>query len=244
MMERLEEVRVNGTLDFLRPDGKGQISVRYEEDRPVRVEAVVLSAHHSEEVPIEKVREGLMDEVIRKVIPAELYDPATAKTHINPTGRFVEGGPKADTGLTGRKIIVDTYGGMAPHGGGSFSGKDPTKVDRSGTYAARWIAKNVVAAGLARRCLIQVAYAIGVEEPVSVAVETYGTGTIPDAEIQKRIEGVFDLRPRAIIEDLNLLAPIYERTAYYGHFGRNPEEVDGHVCFTWERTERIEALKG
>ncbi len=238
MMIRLEEARCDGSLDFLRPDGKGEVSVRYENDRPVAVEGIVLSAQHKD-VGIEKVREGLLEEVIKKSIPRELCDFARIRDRIfmNPTGAFVHGGPKADTGLTGRKIIVDTYGGSAPHGGGAFSGKDPTKVDRSATYAARWIAKNVVAAGLARRCLVELAYAIGVSQPVSVAVETYGTGAVPDPEIERRIRRVFDLTPRAIIEALRLRRPIYERTAAFGHFGRELDE------FTWERVDRVEALK-
>ncbi|MCK4303800.1 MAG: methionine adenosyltransferase [Candidatus Eisenbacteria sp.] len=238
MMIRLEEVRVEGILDFVRPDGKGQVAVRYEDDLPVRVEAVVLSVQHKD-VGIEKVREGLLEEVIKKALPEEYYDAKKTRdqTHINPTGSFVNGGPKADTGLTGRKLIVDTYGGMAPHGGGAFSGKDPTKVDRSATYAARWVAKNLVAAGLAKRCLVQLSYAIGVSEPVSIAVETYGTGAIADAEIEARVRKVFDLTPHGIIEQLNLRRPIYEKTAYFGHFGRALEE------FTWEQTNRAEALK-
>jgi S-adenosylmethionine synthetase len=235
MMMRLEEVRVDKTLDWLRPDGKGQVSVRYEGDRPMWIEAVVLSAQHND-VGIEKVREGLRDEVIFKVLPKGMYERSKLKLHINPTGRFVEGGPRTDTGLSGRKIIVDTYGGMAPHGGGSFSGKDPTKVDRSGTYAARWVAKNVVAAGLAGRCLIQIAYAIGVAEPVSIAVDCYGTGKLPDEEIERRIRRVFDLTPGGIIKDLDLRRPIFEPTAYYGHFGREL------AAFTWERTDRAGAL--
>ena len=242
LMERLEEVRVQGVLPWLCPDGKGQISVRYDNDRPVHVEAVVLSAHHADtldgrRLEIETVRGGLREEVILKVLSPEIYDPATASTHINPTGRFAEGGPRADTGLTGRKIIVDTYGGMAPHGGGSFSGKDPTKVDRSGTYAARWVAKNVVAAGLAERCQIQIAYAIGVPEPVSIAVESFGTGEMPHEEIERRILRVFDLTPRGVIDALDLLRPIYEKTAYHGHFGRSGPG------FTWERTDRVKELQ-
>ncbi|MCK4415424.1 MAG: methionine adenosyltransferase [Candidatus Eisenbacteria sp.] len=236
LMEQLEVARTSGTLPWLRPDGKGQVSVRYEEGRPVQVTTVVLSAQHDER-PIEQVREGLIEEVIRPVVPRELYDPAQLTTLINPTGRFVEGGPRADTGLSGRKIIVDTYGGMAPHGGGSFSGKDPTKVDRSGTYAARWVAKNVVAAGLARRCLLQIAYAIGVREPISIAVETYGTATIPETEIEQRIRRVFDLTPAGMIRDLDLRRPIYHATSFYGHFGREREE------FTWERTDRVASLQ-
>ena len=242
MMMRLEEVRRAGILTWLRPDGKGQVSVRYVDDRPAQIEAVVLSAHHDSEISgreltIEAVRAGLLEEVVRKSLPEEIYDSAKVPTHLNPTGRFAEGGPKADTGLTGRKIIVDTYGGMAPHGGGSFSGKDPTKVDRSATYAARWVAKNVVAAGLARRCQIQIAYAIGVAEPVSVAVDSFGTGRVPDAEVERRIARCFDLTPAGIIERLDLLRPIYEKTACYGHFGREEPE------FTWERTDLITELQ-
>lgn len=238
MMIRLEEARVAGDLDFLYPDGKGQVTVRYAEDRPVSIEAVVLSAQHKD-VGILKVREGLLEEVIKKSLPAELVDYARIADHIhiNPTGAFVSGGPQADTGLTGRKLIVDTYGGMAPHGGGAFSGKDPTKVDRSATYAARWVAKNVVAAGLARRCLLQLGYAIGVSEPVSVAVDTFGTGRMPDAEIEKRIRKVFDLTPHGILTALDLRRPVYEKTAYFGHLGRELPE------FTWERTDRAEELK-
>jgi S-adenosylmethionine synthetase len=237
LMIRLEEVRVKGVLPWLRPDGKGQVAVRYEDDRPTWIDAIILSAQHAPDVSIETLREGLRHEVIFEVLPPEMYDPAKLTLHINPTGRFVEGGPKADTGLTGRKIIVDTYGGMAPHGGGSFSGKDPTKVDRSGTYAARWVAKNVVAAGLAARCLIQIAYAIGVAEPVSIAVETYGTGRLPNGELERRIRKAFDLTPLGIINGLKLRRPIYEQTAFYGHFGRDLPD------FTWERTNRIGELQ-
>jgi len=236
LMERLEAVRVQKVLPWLRPDGKGQVSVRYADDRPVRIETVVLSAQHDER-PIETIRQGLAEEVIFKVLPPEMVDRARLALHINPTGRFVEGGPKADTGLSGRKIIVDTYGGMAPHGGGSFSGKDPTKVDRSATYAARWVAKNIVAAGLARRCQVQIAYAIGVAQPVSLNVWTFGTGKIPETEIERRVGSVFDLRPAAIIERLKLRAPIYEATASYGHFGRS---LPG---FTWEQTDRVAELQ-
>ena len=235
MMIRLEEVRVQRILPWLRPDGKGQVSVRYRDDRPALVETIVLSAQH-DDIPIETVREGLAEEVVRKVIPADLCH-ARCAILINPTGRFVEGGPHADTGLSGRKIIVDTYGGMAPHGGGSFSGKDPTKVDRSGTYAARWVAKNVVAAGLAHRCLVQIAYAIGLHEPVSVAIDTHGTGRVPDTEIERRVRRVFDLTPEGMIDALKLRAPIYRRTSYFGHFGR---ELPG---FTWEKTDRVAELQ-
>ncbi len=235
MMIRLEDARVERVLPWLRPDGKGQVSVRYREGRPATVETVVLSAQH-DDVSIETVREGLTAEVVSKVIGPEIAAPGM-QVLINPTGRFVEGGPRADTGLSGRKIIVDTYGGMAPHGGGSFSGKDPTKVDRSGTYCARWVAKNVVAAGLARRCLVQIAYAIGVHEPVSVAVDTYGTGRLPDPEIERRIRKVFDLTPEGMIAALRLAAPIYRKTAYFGHFGRELPE------FTWEKADRVKELE-
>ncbi|MFH1144460.1 MAG: methionine adenosyltransferase [Candidatus Eisenbacteria bacterium] len=236
MMIRLEEVRLEKILPWVRPDGKGQVSVRYRGGSPVKVETVVLSAQH-DDLPIGKIREGLTEEVIRKVIPVELYEKNEVNILINPTGRFVEGGPRSDTGLSGRKIIVDTYGGMAPHGGGSFSGKDPTKVDRSGTYTARWVAKNVVAAGLAKRCLVQIAYAIGMHEPVSIAVDCYGTGAMPDGEIERRIRRVFDLSPEGMIQRLQLRAPIYRRTSYFGHFGR---ELPG---FSWERTDRTKELQ-
>jgi len=240
MMMRLETVRKNKTLPWLRPDGKGQVAVRYMDDEPRYVESVVLSAQHSPDVAQTKVRDGLRAEVIEKVIPEEMLWVVPVKIKINPTGRFVEGGPKADTGLSGRKIIVDTYGGMAPHGGGSFSGKDPTKVDRSATYAARWVAKNVVAAGLARRCQIQLAYAIGVADPVSIAVETFGTGALPEEAIEQRIRKVFDLTPQGIIDVLELRSPVaerYESTAYHGHFGRT---LKG---FTWERSDRVADLQ-
>ncbi len=236
LMMRLEDVRVQGTFPWLLPDGKGQVTVRYEDDRPVQIMAAVLSAQHAD-VPIETVRSGLHEEVIRKTLPLELCDPHQLTVHINPTGSFREGGPKADTGLSGRKIIVDTYGGMAPHGGGSFSGKDPTKVDRSATYAARWVAKNVVAAKLARRCQIQISYAIGIAEPLNVMVETFGTGVIPEAQIERRIRKVFDLTPRGIITALGLRAAIYSPTAYYGHFGRELP------TFTWERCDRVAELQ-
>ncbi len=238
MMIRLEEARVEGDLDFLRPDGKGQVTVRYEDGQPVAIDAVVLSAQHRD-VGIKTVRDGLREQVIAKSLPADLLDLDRIRdhVHINPTGAFVSGGPQADTGLTGRKLIVDTYGGMAPHGGGAFSGKDPTKVDRSATYAARWVAKNVVAAGLARRCQLQLGYAIGVAEPVSVAVHTFGTHTIPEAEIEARIRKVFDLTPQGILTSLDLRRPIFEKTAYFGHFGRDLPE------FTWEKTDRKEALQ-
>jgi len=233
---KLAEVRKAGLYPYLRPDGKTQVTVEYEGDKPVRVDTVVLSTQHSEDVSLEKLREDMIQGVILEVIPAELIDEKT-RFFINPTGRFVIGGPQGDTGLTGRKIIVDTYGGAARHGGGAFSGKDPTKVDRSAAYALRHIAKNVVAAGLAERCEIQAAYAIGVAKPVSVMVETYGTGKYTNGEIEDAINKVFDLRPYAIIRDLDLLKPIYRRTAAYGHFGREEEG------FTWEKLDKVDALK-
>jgi len=233
---KLAEVRKAGLYPYLRPDGKTQVTVEYEGDRPVRVDTVVLSTQHSEDVSLEKLREDMIQGVILEVIPPELIDEKT-RFFINPTGRFVIGGPQGDTGLTGRKIIVDTYGGAARHGGGAFSGKDPTKVDRSAAYALRHIAKNVVAAGLAERCEIQAAYAIGVAKPVSVMVETYGTGKYTSGEIEAAINKVFDLRPYAIIRDLDLLKPIYRRTAAYGHFGREDEG------FTWEKLDKVDALK-
>ena len=237
MARRLAEVRKNGTLPYLRPDGKTQITVEYDEDhRPVRIDTVVISSQHAPEIELRQIREDLIREVALPVIPAEL-NKGDIRFFINPTGRFVIGGPQGDSGLTGRKIIVDTYGGSAPHGGGAFSGKDPTKVDRSAAYAARWVAKNIVAAGLAERCEIQIAYAIGVAEPVSVNVTTYGTGTVADDVLSRAIGKVFDLRPTAIIRDLDLKKPIYRRLAAYGHMGREDLGV------AWERTDRVEALK-
>ena len=233
---RLTEVRKSGELSYLRPDGKSQVTVNYEDGRPVSVDAVVLSAQHDPEVPMEQLRRDIREKVILKVIPEKYLTPET-KIFVNPTGRFVIGGPKGDSGLTGRKIIVDTYGGYIPHGGGAFSGKDPTKVDRSAAYAARYAAKNIVAAGLAKRCEIQIAYAIGVAEPVSVYVDTKGTGIIPDDEIQKKLLRCFDFRPEAIIERLELRRPIYGKTAAYGHFGRT--DID----LPWEHTDMAEALK-
>ena len=233
---RLTEVRKNGTLSYLRPDGKSQVTIEYDGNKPVRVEAVVISSQHSAEVTLETIREDIKKHVIDAVIPAELMDENT-KIFINPTGRFVVGGPQGDSGLTGRKIIVDTYGGYSRHGGGAFSGKDPTKVDRSAAYAARWVAKNVVAAGLAERCEIQLAYAIGVAHPVSVMVETFGTGKYDDEVISKAVQKVFDLRPAAIIKALDLRKPIYRQLAAYGHMGREELGV------AWEKTDRAEALK-
>ncbi len=233
---RLTEARKSGELSYLRPDGKSQVTVNYEDGRPVSVDAVVLSAQHDPEIPMEQLRRDIREKVILKVIPEKYLTPET-KIFVNPTGRFVIGGPKGDSGLTGRKIIVDTYGGYVPHGGGAFSGKDPTKVDRSAAYAARYAAKNIVAAGLARRCEIQIAYAIGVAEPVSVYIDTKGTGIIPDDEIQQKLLRCFDFRPEAIIERLDLRRPIYGKTAAYGHFGRT--DID----LPWEHTDMAEALK-
>ena len=236
LIMRLTEARKSGELSYLRPDGKSQVTVNYEDGRPVSVDAVVISAQHDPDIPMEQLRKDITEKVILKVIPEKYLIPET-KIFVNPTGRFVIGGPKGDSGLTGRKIIVDTYGGYIPHGGGAFSGKDPTKVDRSAAYAARYAAKNIVAAGLAKRCEIQIAYAIGVAEPVSVYVDTKGTGIIPDDEIQKKLLRCFDFRPEAIIERLELRRPIYGKTAAYGHFGRT--DID----LPWEHTDMAEALK-
>ena len=237
LARRLAEVRKSGLVDYLRPDGKTQVTVEYDERRrPVRVDTIVISTQHAPEATLDMIRRDMLEQVVRPVIPAELLDGNT-KYYINPTGRFVIGGPQGDSGLTGRKIIVDTYGGSAPHGGGAFSGKDPTKVDRSAAYAARWVAKTVVAAGLADRCLVQLAYAIGVARPVSVLVETYGTGTVGDALLAEAVEKVFDLRPTAIIRDLELRRPIYRALAAYGHMGREDLGVK------WEDTSRAEELR-
>lgn len=236
LSKRLAEVRKSGLLPYLRPDGKSQVTVEYEDGRPVRVDSVVISSQHSPEVSQEQLHADIRREVIEPVIPAEMLDENT-KYYINPTGRFVVGGPQGDTGLTGRKIIVDTYGGYARHGGGAFSGKDPSKVDRSAAYAARWVAKNIVAAGLAKKCEVQLAYAIGVAEPVSVMVDTFGTGTVADEKIEAAVEKVFDLRPAAIIRELDLRKPIYRKLAAYGHMGREDLGVK------WENTDRVEALK-
>ena len=236
LAKRLTEVRKNGTLDDLRPDGKSQVTVEYQDGKPVRVDAVVISSQHSPEVSQEQLHADIRREVIEKVIPAALLDENT-KYYINPTGRFVVGGPQGDSGLTGRKIIVDTYGGYARHGGGAFSGKDPSKVDRSAAYAARWVAKNVVAAGLATKCEVELAYAIGVAKPVSIMVDTFGTGKVADEKIEQAVEKVFDLTPAAIIRELDLRKPIYRQLAAYGHMGREDLGVK------WENTDRAEALK-
>ncbi|MCL6601011.1 MAG: methionine adenosyltransferase, partial [Alicyclobacillus macrosporangiidus] len=228
--------RKDGTLPYLRPDGKTQVTIEYDGDRPVRVDTIVISTQHDEHTDIKTITADMHEHVIRAVVPPELLDERT-RYFINPTGRFVIGGPQGDAGLTGRKIIVDTYGGYARHGGGAFSGKDPTKVDRSAAYAARHVAKNVVAAGLARKCEVQVAYAIGVAQPVSISVDTYGTGVIGEDKIVSLIRQHFDLRPAAIIRDLQLRRPIYRQTAAYGHFGRNDLDLP------WERTDKAEALR-
>jgi S-adenosylmethionine synthetase len=247
LTQRLAQLRRSDKLPWLRPDGKAQVTVEYEGDRPVRVDTVVVSTQHAPDTTLDEVREAVIQSVIEPTMPGGLFDRDDCTYHVNPTGRFVVGGPHGDAGLTGRKIIVDTYGGAGRHGGGAFSGKDPTKVDRSGAYAARWAAKNVVAAGLARRCEIQVAYAIGVAEPVSVHVDTFGTGEIEDGSIAEAVREVFDFRPRAIIERLGLRQPIYRPTAAYGHFGRQPEphDIDGRTVqlFPWEHTDRVSDLR-
>ena len=236
LCKRMAEVRKSGQVPYMRPDGKSQVTVEYDEhNRPVRVDTVVISTQHDPDVSLEQIRKDMIEQVAKAVIPADMLDENT-KYYVNPTGRFVIGGPQGDSGLTGRKIIVDTYGGSAPHGGGCFSGKDPTKVDRSAAYAARWVAKNVVAAGLAKRCQVQLAYAIGVAKPVSVRVDTFGTGTVSDEHLSDMVESVFDLRPAAIIRDLDLRRPIYRQLAAYGHFGRDDLDLP------WERTDKAEAL--
>ena len=236
MAKKLTQVRKDGILDYLRPDGKTQVTVEYDDDKPVRVDAVVVSSQHSPDVDIQKLREDIKREVILTTVPAELIDENT-KFYINPTGRFVVGGPNGDSGLTGRKLIVDTYGGYARHGGGAFSGKDPTKVDRSAAYASRWVAKNVVAAGLAKKCEVQLAYAIGVAHPVSIMVDTFGTATVDEDKIEKKKKKVFDLRPHAIIKQLDLRKPIYKNLAAYGHMGREDLGV------SWEKLDKVEELK-
>ena len=233
---RLTAVRKNGTLPYLRPDGKTQVTVKYVDDKPVHIDAVVVSSQHSDEVELETIREDIIREVLAPVLPAELYDSDTV-VYVNPTGRFVVGGPQGDSGLTGRKIIVDTYGGWGRHGGGAFSGKDPTKVDRSAAYASRWVAKNIVAAGLAKRCEVQLAYAIGVAQPVSIMVNSFGTGVVSDEKLAEAVRKVFDLRPAAIIKALDLRKPIYRQLAAYGHMGREDLGV------AWEKTDRVDALK-
>ena len=236
MARKLTDVRKSGELSYLRPDGKTQVTVEYNDGIPTRVDAVVVSSQHSAEISLDTLRADILEKVIKPIIPANLFDDET-KVYINPTGRFVVGGPQGDTGLTGRKIIVDTYGGYARHGGGAFSGKDPTKVDRSAAYAARYVAKNIVAAGLAKKCEIQLAYAIGVAKPVSVMVDTFGTGKVADEKLAEAVNKVFDLRPAAIIDTLALRNPIYRNTSAYGHMGRTDVEL------SWERTDKVEALK-
>ena len=237
LCKQMTLVRKTGVVPYMRPDGKSQVTVEYDEnDRPIRVDTVVISTQHNPDVTLEQIRQDMVELVAKVVIPKELLDENT-KYYVNPTGRFVKGGPAADAGLTGRKIIVDTYGGSAPHGGGCFSGKDPTKVDRSAAYAARWVAKNIVAAGLARRCQVELAYAIGVAQPVSILVDTFGTGTVGDDDLEAAVRKVFDLRPTAIIRDLDLRRPIYRKLAAYGHMGREDLGV------SWEKTDRVDALK-
>jgi len=237
LVARLSRVRRSGALDYLRPDGKSQVSVRYRNGKPVAIETIVVSAQHADDVGQDRIRQDIIEQVIFPVTPPALLDPEKVVYHINPTGRFVTGGPMGDTGLTGRKIIVDTYGGSCPHGGGAFSGKDPTKVDRSGAYMARHVAKNIVAAGLAERAQLQVAYAIGIPEPVSIMVDTYGTGKIGERRLEEIVRRQFDFRPRAIIEYLDLRRPIFKKTAAFGHFGRSEPE------FTWEGTDRVKDLR-
>jgi S-adenosylmethionine synthetase len=237
LTRRLSEARRSGELPYLRPDGKSQVTVEYRDGRPFRVEAVVISTQHADDVTNETLRADILEKVIKSTVPADLLDENT-KYHINPTGRFVVGGPMGDAGVTGRKIIVDTYGGYAPHGGGAFSGKDPTKVDRSAAYMARYIAKNIVAAGLAEKCTVQLAYAIGVAEPVSVLVDTHGTGRVDETKLAEAVRKNFELTPKGIIETLDLRKPIFKKTAAFGHFGRTNDE------FTWEKTDKVEALLG
>ncbi|MFH0871705.1 MAG: methionine adenosyltransferase [bacterium] len=236
LVRQLADVRKKGILEYIRPDGKSQVTIEYKDGRPARVDTVVISAQHSPEVSLRQIREDVVEKVILPILPRDLYDPERITFHINPTGRFVVGGPQGDTGLTGRKIIADTYGGVGSHGGGCFSGKDPTKVDRSGSYAARYIAKNIVAANLAEKCEVQLAYAIGVQQPISVVIDTKETGTVPDDEIQKAVRKHFDFSPAGIIKALDLRRPIFKKTAAYGHFGRMEPE------FTWEKVDLVEAL--
>lgn len=236
LVQKLTDVRKQGILNYLRPDGKSQVTVEYEDDRPVRIDTIVISTQHSPDVTHDTIERDIVEKVIKPVVPAELLDKDT-RYLINPTGRFVVGGPQGDSGLTGRKIIVDTYGGYARHGGGAFSGKDPTKVDRSAAYAARYVAKNIVAAGLARKCEVQLAYAIGVAKPVSILVDTFGTGKLAEEKLIKLVKKHFDLRPAGIIQSLNLRRPIYRKTAAYGHFGRTDAD------FTWEKTDKAEILQ-
>ncbi|MGI8619018.1 MAG: methionine adenosyltransferase [Gemmatimonadaceae bacterium] len=243
LTEALAAYRRTSAGKWLRPDGKSQVSVVYEDGIPVSVDTVVISTQHADHVSNKKIRAAIIRDVIEPTVPKNMRDKSI-KYHINPTGRFVVGGPQGDAGLTGRKIIVDTYGGMGRHGGGAFSGKDPSKVDRSASYAARWVAKNIVAAGLARRCEVQVAYAIGVAQPVSIMVDTFGTNTVPEMAIMRAVKKVFDLTPRGIIQALDLRKPIYSETAAYGHFGRTPRKgPKGSTLFSWERTDRVAALK-
>jgi S-adenosylmethionine synthetase len=236
LTQRMAEVRKEGLVPYLRPDGKAQISIKYVGDKPVFVDTIVISTQHAPDVEQEQIHKDMISEVINHVIPADMMNENTT-IHINPTGKFVIGGPQGDTGLTGRKIIVDTYGGSCPHGGGAFSGKDPTKVDRSAAYAARWVAKNLVAAGACDRATIQVSYAIGIAKPVSILVDTHGTGKVEEERIEKCVKDLFDLSPKGIIKALDLLRPIYRKTAAYGHFGREEEG------FTWERTDRVDEIK-
>ena len=237
LVRQLAEARKKGILEYLRPDGKSQVTVEYQNGKPIRVDTVVISTQHSPDVTLRQIREDVIEKIILPILPKDLYDPERITYHINPTGRFVVGGPKGDTGLTGRKIIADTYGGVGSHGGGCFSGKDPTKVDRSASYAARYVAKNVVAANLAEKCEVQLAYAIGVAQPISVVIDTMGTGILPDDEVQKAVRKLVDLSPAGIMKALDLRRPIFKRTAAYGHFGRNEEG------FTWEKTDMADALK-
>jgi S-adenosylmethionine synthetase len=246
LTQALADRRKGGDLPWLRPDGKAQVTVVYEADEPVAVDTVVVSAQHADTISLTRLKQAILADVVEPSIPQELR-PRGVKYHVNPTGRFVIGGPQGDAGLTGRKIIVDTYGGMGRHGGGAFSGKDPSKVDRSACYAARWVAKNIVAAGLARRCEVQLAYAIGVAQPVSVAVDTFGTAAVPEHALMAAVAEVFDLTPKGIIAALDLRKPIYSATAAYGHFGRTPEKIgsgkSARTLFSWERTDRKVALK-